>query len=207
MSDRLDWILSTPESERELADRYDEWAATYDADHAAWGWNGPAMAVSALAIALGGTWVDTHLVLDAGCGTGLVAQTLRDQDIDADVIGLDLSTAMLQQADATDCYRYLARASLYALPLQSRLVDAVVSTGVFTHGHVGPEALVELCRVTRPGGYVVVTLRVDIIETYASTVQGLIDSRQWSARHEFQPVRSHPDHNDTEQCTFVWQVS
>ena len=36
---------------------------------------------------------------------------------------------------------------------------AVISAGVFTTGHVGPEGLDELLRVTRPGGIIVLTVK------------------------------------------------
>ena len=37
--------------------------------------------------------------------------------------------------------------------------DAVISVGTFTCGHVGPKALDELIRITKPGGYICFTVR------------------------------------------------
>ena len=40
----------------------------------------------------------------------------------------------------------------------------VVSSGTFLQGHLGPEALPELCRVIRPGGFMVFTVRPTFFE-------------------------------------------
>ena len=53
----------------------------------------------------------------------------------------------------------LVQASLTELPLEDRCVDAVIATGVFTHGHVGPKAFSEVLRVVRSGGWVAITCR------------------------------------------------
>ena len=36
--------------------------------------------------------------------------------------------------------------------------DGVVSSGTFTHGHVGPAAIRELVRVTKPGGLITISV-------------------------------------------------
>jgi hypothetical protein len=38
----------------------------------------------------------------------------------------------------------------------------VISTGVFTSGHVGAEGLDELIRITRPGGMIVLTVKMAV---------------------------------------------
>lgn len=40
--------------------------------------------------------------------------------------------------------------------------DAVVSVGVFTVGHAPASSFDELIRITRPGGYIIFTLRPDV---------------------------------------------
>ena len=42
---------------------------------------------------------------------------------------------------------------------------AIVSTGVFTTGHVGVEGLPELFRIARPGGLIVLSVRVTVWES------------------------------------------
>ena len=87
-------------------------------------------------------------VLDIGAGTGLLAEHLGAFPVD----GIDISPEMLAAAGAKGLYRRRIVADL-TLPLD--LPDAsyggLVSSGTFTHGHVGPVALAELLRVARPG--------------------------------------------------------
>lgn len=42
--------------------------------------------------------------------------------------------------------------------------DVVVSTGVLTVGHAPASSFDELIRITRPGGYILFTLRTDVYE-------------------------------------------
>ena len=44
------------------------------------------------------------------------------------------------------------------IPLENNTIGSVVSTGTFTHGHVGPESFDELLRVTKPGGLFVISI-------------------------------------------------
>ena len=40
--------------------------------------------------------------------------------------------------------------------------DAVISVGVMTLGHAGPESFEELLRITKPQGHIVFTIRTDV---------------------------------------------
>ena len=78
-------------------------------------------------------------MLDAGCGTGRVGVELAATGWDGTLVGIDLSAGMLAVAAETARYERLVQASLTELPLEDGSVDAVIATGVFTHGHVGPK--------------------------------------------------------------------
>lgn len=85
-------------------------------------------------------------VLDLGCGKGRFASHLKRTG--AEVIGLDLSAAMLASAKGLD----RVRASSKRLPFADGTFDAVVAIEVLEHvGEVGP-ALDEARRVLGPGG-------------------------------------------------------
>ncbi|MDE0515914.1 MAG: hypothetical protein OXH43_06245, partial [Acidimicrobiaceae bacterium] len=43
--------------------------------------------------------------------------------------------------------------------------SGLVSSGVFTHGHLGPDALAELLRVVRPGSVGVIGINASIFES------------------------------------------
>ncbi|MDH3712431.1 MAG: class I SAM-dependent methyltransferase [Gammaproteobacteria bacterium] len=97
-------------------------------------------------------------ILDLGCGTGLTSVDLAAhgyQHLD----GLDFSAAMLTKARERNVYAMLIEADLnLPLAIDSESYDAAVSTGTFTHGHVGAEPLDEIFRIIKPGGYLVCTV-------------------------------------------------
>lgn len=87
-------------------------------------------------------------VLDVGCGSGAIGPWLAGRRID----GLDLSPEMLQVACEKGIYSRLIAGDLLArLPIEDGQYRGLVSTGTFTHGHVGPEGLTEVMRVAAPG--------------------------------------------------------
>ncbi len=97
------------------------------------------------------------VILDVGCGTGLVGKHLLEAGY-ATFDGTDLSPEMLTFA-ATRGYRHLFPAdAAKGLPVQDNCYDAALCVGVFTHGHVGPEGVDMLLRVTKPGGLIIFTV-------------------------------------------------
>ena len=44
------------------------------------------------------------------------------------------------------------------VPVDNSFYDGVVSSGTFTHGHVGPGSVGELVRVTKPGGLITISI-------------------------------------------------
>lgn len=143
----------------QIAAAYDSWAATYDDEMARAGYRHPSVGLALLARhAPRGTGP----VLDAGCGTGLLGDWLAILGF-APVEGLDLSEGMLARARARGSYARLHRAALgQPLPFETGQFAAVISTGVFTTGHVGAEALPELVRVAAPGGPLVLTVKTTL---------------------------------------------
>ncbi|MEM7423329.1 MAG: methyltransferase domain-containing protein [Pseudomonadota bacterium] len=134
--------IDGPEDARRL---YGAWAATYD-DSFGQGWG--YVAPREIARIFREEMSEDMPVLDIGAGTGLLSEHLRDLTIDA----IDLTPEMLERARAKKIYRELFIGNLLEpLDFPDSAYGAVVSCGTFTHGHVGPECLTELLRVTRPG--------------------------------------------------------
>ncbi len=157
--DRLRWIYSAT-NDAELRDRYQQWATEYDDDLAGMGWRAP-WACAERAVHHAGT--DAR-ILDAGCGTGLVGLALHELGVRR-LVGFDLSPAMIERARARNIYESVNEGSLLErLPFGRGEFDAVVSVGVFTHGHVGPAGLAELPTVIRSGGFLTMTFRDDTID-------------------------------------------
>lgn len=153
----------------QIALAYDAWAASYDAEMAAAGYRHPSIGCALLARhAPRGTGP----VLDAGCGTGLLGDWLGILGF-APVEGLDLSAGMLAVARAKGSYARLHQLALgQPLPFADGQFAAVISTGVFTTGHVGAEALPELIRITQTGGPLVLTVKTTLWEAgFAAALQ------------------------------------
>jgi len=163
--------LESPDDNRRL---YKSWATTYDDDFvASHGYSYP-KAVAEVFLQHS-TEADLPL-LDVGCGTGLVGAGLtgngQREYLAGQIIGLDISPEMLAVAadrldDAGDrIYVELIEADLTkALELPSERFGAVVSSGTFTHGHVGVEALDELIRVVRSGGLLCLGINSEHFQT------------------------------------------
>lgn len=91
-------------------------------------------------------------VLDLGCGKGRFGRALARRG--ADVVGLDLSTAMLRSAYGLE----RVRGSVRRLPFASGSFDRVVAVEVLEHlpPAAWDQALAEIRRVLAPGGVLAV---------------------------------------------------
>ena len=149
-------------SPAELASAYDEWAASYDSDMAEVGYRHPAVGLALLTRYLP---AGSEPILDAGAGTGLVGELLSTVGYPV-VDALDASPGMLEIARSKNAYREFHHAFLGdPLEFEDGKYAAVVSTGVFTTGHVGVEGLPELFRIVRPGGVIVLSVKMTVWES------------------------------------------
>ena len=89
-------------------------------------------------------------VLDVGAGTGLLGQLLYQHCRPVDA--LDLSPEMLDIAAQKNIYRHVDAIDV-TVPIAhfGRFYDGIVSSGTFTHGHVGPDAIDNLFALARVG--------------------------------------------------------
>jgi len=154
------YALQTPDDSIRL---YGEWAPTYDSDF-----------VKASAYILyrniAGLLLERKsmidgVVLDVGCGTGMVGEHLRKGGME-DIDGIDISLQMLAEAgnkmttDGNAVYRNLFAADLTTdLELDDDQYAGLVSAGTFTHGHLGPDSLNELWRIAAPGAICAIGVR------------------------------------------------
>jgi SAM-dependent methyltransferase len=117
-------------------------------------------------------------ILDAGCGNGRYSRfLLRHADPDAVITAFDLSPNMLQRARkrlGSDRVSHVA-ADLTHLPYADARFDAVVIGWVLEHLPDPRPGLMELARVLRPGGKLLLMATED-------TVTGALCSRMWHCR-------------------------
>ena len=156
--ERVQWIYSS-QNNSELSERYDEWAKDYDKDLSeVFGWIAPKTASDYLA-----KYVEANSnVLDAGAGTGLVGLALAEHGFQ-NLTAMDLSEGMLKEARNKNIYKSFDQMTLGEhLDYETNSFDAVITVGVMTLGHAGPESFDELIRITKPQGYIVFTIRTDV---------------------------------------------
>jgi predicted TPR repeat methyltransferase len=154
-----DWLHQGTSDAREVADRYDAWAQSYDDDLASWSYQAPSMVAETVATRHPGA----GSVLDVGCGTGLVGRALRARGFAGQILGLDISQASLEIAQQSGAYDSLEQADLQQrLAMEDDSVDAVVCVGVMTYLPEVETVWREFARLARPQGIVVVTQREDL---------------------------------------------
>lgn len=91
-------------------------------------------------------------ILDAGCGTGLFSAPLTKRH---EVHGTDFSYESLRFAARQGLQT--TEADLAALPYENEVFDLVLCIGVWQHLNETQNVLRELSRVTRRGGWVVIS--------------------------------------------------
>ena len=185
----------------EIAAQYDKWAETYEGEMAAAGYRHPSICLALLARYLPR---GAAPLLDAGVGTGLIGEWLGIMGY-GHVEGLDISPGMLAVAAKKNVYASLHQLALGSvLPFADGAFAGVVSTGVFTTGHVGIEGLGELIRICRPGGVIVLTVK-DILwqADFADHVAGLETQGVISVLEDTGPYVSMPGEAGTDPSRAV----
>ena len=99
----------------------------------------------------------SSIVVDVGIGTGFIAEGALAAG--ARVIGVDSSDGMLEQARKRfGVARFEARSGdIESLPVGTSEVDVVLGNMVLHHAANPPRAILEMARILKPGGRVVIT--------------------------------------------------
>ena len=185
-----DWLKTvySETSSLKLNKHYKKWSNSYDQDMKEWGYAYPVQLKKILNKNL--KLKKGIKILDAGCGTGYVAEALIELKF-KNIVGIDFSRAMLEIAKQKKIYSRLIYQSLNeTIKLRSNQFELVVCTGVLTSGHVGPNSIQELIRVLKPQGYFVCSIAESIfkkngfkkeIENLTEIVKVTFISRQFIA--------------------------
>ena len=155
MKDWLKTVYSETSSSK-LNKHYKNWANLYDTDMSSWGYAYPLQLNKILTNKL--RLKKTIKILDAGCGTGYVAEVLSKLNY-KNITGIDFSEEMLTIARSKKIYKKLMCQSLNEkIELRSKQFELIICTGVLTSGHVGPSALHELVRILKPQGFFICSI-------------------------------------------------
>lgn len=146
---------------QDCARLYAQWAATYDGGFAlGMDYRLPAHVAAAFLLHGG-----AGPVLDVGAGTGLLAARLRGMGATFAIDGVDLSPEMLQMAGAKGLYRDLWQADVTRTLPMAGPYGGIVSSGTFTHGHVGPGAIDRLEQVAAPGALFALSINAGVFRS------------------------------------------
>ena len=144
-------------------------------------------------------------ILDVGAGTGLIAEVMNKKNT-IDIDAIDISPEMLESAKSKNCYNKLIEADLTKnLDIHNNYYGAIVSAGTFTHGHIGPNALDELLRVTKPSGLFVITIhsKVYVNQNFEQKFQDINEQITDLTFHEEKAYGNNPDKDHGNDTVFI----
>ena len=112
-------------------------------------------------------------VLDLGCGTGLAG--LEISPYARQMVGVDLSSKMLERAHSRNIYQRLEHSDLLLMMQgeESSSYDVVIAADVFVYLGVLDDIVSEVKRLLRTGGFFIFT--VESLEALSSEIIGLED--------------------------------
>ena len=194
------YSVKTPEDNIKL---YKVWASSYDDDFAKKNEYRSPVLIS--------NYYDKYSnkndvpVLDVGAGTGLIAEVMNKKNT-IDIDAIDISPEMLESAKSKNCYNKLIEADLTKnLDIDNNYYGAIVSAGTFTHGHIGPNALDELLRVTKPSGLFVITIhsKVYVNQNFEQKFQDINEQITDLTFHEEKAYGNNPDKDHGNDTVFI----
>ena len=144
-------------------------------------------------------------VLDVGAGTGLIAEVMNKKNT-IDIDAIDISPEMLESAKSKNCYNKLIEADLTKnLDIDNNYYGAIVSAGTFTHGHIGPNAIDELLRITKPSGLFVITIhsKVYVNQNFEQKFQDINEQITDLTFHEEKAYGNNPDKDHGNDTVFI----
>ncbi len=116
-------------------------------------------------------------IVDLGCGTGQLTRRLRQKYPDAEIVGLDYSDGMLDQAaERIDGGAQLVQADAQQLPLRSATTDLVVCTESFHWYPDQAAAAAGIAELLRPGGQLLIASIAAVTDLGAVAVRRLSGS-------------------------------
>ena len=184
---------------------YEDWAKNYNLDTTSSDYTGPVVSAKLLSQFLP---AQNLQLLDAGCGTGLVGLELQSLGYHK-VDGFDLSDSMAEQAIATGAYRQVLGGIDMMRAIKSYAdasYAAILSVGVFTLGHVPPEALLVLLQMVEPDGLLVISTRTHYYDqtNFQAVVDDLVSNNQVEL---LRVIRDAPYNNDGDGHYWVFRKS
>ena len=190
-----DWLARGGGDVDDVERYYDRWAQRYDDDLADWSYEAPEVAARSLLSHA----TEPKIVLDAGCGTGLVGRAVRRAGYRGRLHGVDVSAESVQLAEGTGAYDAVGIADLQQpLDFDDDEFGGLVCVGVMTYLPDVERCWREFIRVVRSDGMIIVTQREDLwVERRCrGVIDDLAAEGRWTPIEVTEPQPYLPDHED-----------
>ena len=166
----------------ELLKYYQDWTDKnkYNKDMVDWNYTAPQETVSVLKKYV---FNKNCKILDAGWGTGLVGIELKKCGY-SNIDGVDFSQNMLDLIPQ-GIYKKIEKVDLNKLlKFKDNMYDVIMCVGTFTYGHVKPQSLDELIRITKNKGVICFTINEGIYEEYGfdNKIKELTNNKLWNVK-------------------------
>ena len=194
-----------PRDTQELRQTYDIWADDYDGDVARRDYRLPGI-ISALVARHVPTGAGT--ILDAGAGTGILGEWLSLAGY-RDILALDMSPGMLERAARRGVYSDLRTGELgQPIDLPDGRFAAVASAGAFGFTHAPASGFREMVRLTREGGHLVLSVRLEGMDEggYEEEAQRMERDGLWRCIEILGPFEAFAGDSESLYVTWVFQT-
>ena len=205
-SQKHSWLKKANTISRDVAVYYDDWAEKYNEDLKSWEYQAPVEAAKLMKRIM----PESGKILDAGCGTGLAGNALKDRGY-KDITGIDISEKSILLAQKTEAYIQLKQLDLQKQPFPFKMseFDAVNCIGVLTYIKDAKSLFQEFCRIVRPGGYIVFSHREDLLNAFRfiEIIVELEDKGFWKNLFTSKPQLYLPQNeNFTDEVKVVYYI-
>jgi predicted TPR repeat methyltransferase len=151
-----------------IADHYNELSSHYEEIYLRAGWHDP-LKCAELAKQIAGDAAEQQVVLDMGCGTGLVGQYLKERGFKT-VVGVDASHGMIEKAKSKEVYNelhelFLGKPDTFPENLRDRF-DIITASGILAEGHLDNSLFDEMLLALKTGGYAIFATRTMYLTKY-----------------------------------------
>ncbi|KAI6654041.1 hypothetical protein LOD99_2888 [Oopsacas minuta] len=106
-------------------------------------------------------------IADFGAGTGRVGQELKEQHGYTNIVAMDISPGMLDEAKKKDAYNDFIVSDLNEDNMEKyyKQFDHAISIACFVLGNLLPDTLDKIARIVKSGGLVCISFRKQTIES------------------------------------------
>ncbi|XP_048746652.2 methyltransferase-like protein 27 [Ostrea edulis] len=174
-------------SMKEMAEYYTKWANTdkYEVDLGPVRYKGPELAAETICELIKENRENVR-VLDIAAGTGFLGQMIWKKGFRL-IDGLDPAEGMLEAARKKKVYANLICDFLTEkkLDIEEGTYDVAVTAGGFGEGHIPCNAVHEMIRIVKPGGYIVNVMKeryLEIVSDYKDRLEPLMKELEISGK-------------------------